>query len=203
MAMRTNGLIGSMQHEERKEQISSVEPLENKEDKLLELYSKMIDIFTEGYMFHSEASLKSHVFGLQGFKRMHRFMSYKDRQFVLKLQHYIIDMYGVKLDIDWKNLHIPEYDNVKDMFLNYLEYENHQYDKISNIYKEMIDYGFIYDAKLISEPLCNISKEIIKYKRYIQDFNSASCSLHHIRYIDIILHDKYKKEEAEEYNFHD
>ena len=45
MAMRTNGLIGSMQHEERKEQISSVEPLENKEDKLLELYSKMIDIF--------------------------------------------------------------------------------------------------------------------------------------------------------------
>ena len=64
MAMRTNGLIGSMQHEERKEQISSVEPLENKEDKLLELYSKMIDIFTEGYMFHSEASLKSHAFGL-------------------------------------------------------------------------------------------------------------------------------------------
>lgn len=108
----------------------------------------------------------ANMFGLQGFKRLHRFMSHKDRQFVLKLQHYIIDMYGVKLDIDWKNLHIPEYDNVKDMFLNYLEYENHQYDKISNIYKEMIDCGFIYDAKLISEPLCNISKEIIKCRRY-------------------------------------
>lgn len=207
MAMRT-GLLGGIQtqpqfEEQETKQTETIEPVEDREHTIIRLYSDVIAKFAEGLMFHTDASLNSHVMGLQGFKRLHRFMAFKDREVMIKLQHYVIDMCGIKIDVDWNKLKIPKYDSVKDMFSVYLEYETQKQDYLSEIYKEMMKYGFVYDAKLVSEPLCDLSKEITKCRRYIQDFSSSGWSWHHIRRVDMNLHDKYKEIEKEAYNYCD
>ena len=51
--------------------------------------------------------------------------------------------------------------------------------------------------------LCELNKEIVKCKRYMQDFESSGWSWHHIRRVDMNLHDKYKKLEEEKYSYKD
>lgn len=205
MAMRT-GLINGLQPQtesiETKEH-EIIEPMESKEDAFIRLYSEVVSTFASGLMFHTDASLKSHVIGLHGFKRLHRYNAFKDREMMLKYQHYVADNCREIIKVNWSELHIPFYDNVKDMFSVYLDYEVEKQEKLSKLYKEFINHDFILDAKMISEHLCELNKEIVKCKRYIQDFESSGWSWHHIRRVDMNLHDKYKKLEEEKYSYKD
>ena len=162
---------------------------------------RAINAFAIGCDFHENASLDSHKLGLQGFKRLHRYFSRKDNESKMKLEHYCIDMFGEKVMPDWDKLEKPKMSNtVKEMLESYLEHETEKYATIAEIANILTMNEFLHESHMLRKELEPVTREIIKCKRYIQDFENSDWSWHHIRYIDNMLHTKYKEKECEEFD---
>lgn len=169
-----------------------------------EQFKRAINMFAIGQMFHANASLESHKMGLQGFKRLHRYYSRKDNEAKMKLEHYAIDMFGMIIKPDWANISdLKDMHNVKEMLEYYLEHETDKYAELAEIANELTVNEFLHESHMIREGLECVSREIIKCKRYIQDHENSDWSWHHIRYIDNMLHKKFKKKECEEFSYKD
>lgn len=165
---------------------------------------RAINAFAIGCDFHENASLDSHKLGLQGFKRLHRYFSRKDNESKMKLEHYCIDMFGEKVMPDWDKLEKPKMSNtVKEMLESYLEHETEKYATIAEIANILTMNEFLHESHMLRKELEPVTREIIKCKRYIQDFENSDWSWHHIRYIDNMLHTKYKEKECEEFSYKD
>lgn len=165
---------------------------------------RAINVFAIGCDFHENASLDSHKLGLQGFKRLHRYFSRKDNESKMKLEHYCIDMFGEKVMPDWDKLEKPKMSNtVKEMLESYLEHETEKYATIAEIANILTMNEFLHESHMLRKELEPVTREIIKCKRYIQDFENSDWSWHHIRYIDNMLHTKYKEKECEEFSYKD
>lgn len=165
---------------------------------------RAINVFAIGCDFHENASLDSHKLGLQGFKRLHRYFSRKDNEAKMKLEHYCIDMFGEKVMSDWDKLENPKISNtVKEMLESYLEHETEKYAIIAEIANILTMNEFLHESHMLRKELEPVTREIIKCKRYIQDFENSDWSWHHIRYIDNMLHTKYKEKECEEFSYKD
>lgn len=174
------------------------------EDIILEQLMRAINAFAIGCDFHENASLDSHKLGLQGFKRLHRYFSRKDNESKMKLEHYCIDMFGEKVMPDWDKLEKPKMSNtVKEMLESYLEHETEKYATIAEIANILTMNEFLHESHMLRKELEPVTREIIKCKRYIQDFENSDWSWHHIRYIDNMLHTKYKEKECEEFSYKD
>lgn len=165
---------------------------------------RAINVFAIGCDFHENVSLDSHKLGLQGFKRLHRYFSRKDNEAKMKLEHYCIDMFGEKVMPDWDKLEKPKMSNtVKEMLESYLEHETEKYATIAEIANILTMNEFLHESHMLRKELEPVTREIIKCKRYIQDFENSDWSWHHIRYIDNMLHTKYKEKEYEEFSYKD
>lgn len=170
----------------------------------VEQLMKAIEVFTVGYAFHENASLDSHKLGLQGFKRLHRYFSRKDNEVKMKLEHYCIDMFGEKVTPEWKDMkELKTSHTVKEMLESYLEHENEKYALIAETANILTMNEFLHESHMLRKELEPVTREIIKCKRYIQDFENSDWSWHHIRYIDNMLHTKYKEKECEEFSYKD
>lgn len=122
----------------------------------------------------------------------------------MKLEHYCIDMFGEKVMPDWDKLENPKISNtVKEMLESYLEHETEKYAIIAEIANILTMNEFLYESHMLRKELEPVTREIIKCKRYIQDFENSDWSWHHIRYIDNMLHTKYKEKECEEFSYKD
>ena len=168
------------------------------------LLKRAINMFAIGQMFHSNASLESHKMGLQGFKRLHRYYARKDIEAKMKLEHYAIDMFGMTIKPDWESFsELKDIKTVKEMLDCYLEHEMNKYAELAEVANELTVNEFLNESHMIREELECVAREIIKCRRYIQDYENSAWSWHHIRYIDNMLHDKFKKKEHEEFSYKD
>lgn len=164
------------------------------DDNMPVLVKEAIDISMDGSVFHDKMSRWCHTQGLQGAKRLHRYMSAEDRNNGIKLQHWAIDMFSVNIEPSWS--YEPVLPTSIETYLNtYLEWEISVYKRISDIGNQLITKGYVMEGKKVQDCLCGVAKEIEKVRRQIQDYSKANWDWAYIRIKDQEVHDKYKDKE--------
>lgn len=166
-----------------------------KDNEGLKLLQEAINIFANGEKFHNKASLNTHKWGLQGFKRWHKEQSKEDRCNYIELQHYIIDMFSEVLEPTGSYGEISALD-FKEHLSNYLDWEIYVYTELSRIAIELANLGYTYEMDMIAKHTKDVRKEIEKVRRWLHDFDKAEFDWKYIRIIDMKLHDKMKEIEG-------
>ena len=153
-------------------------------------------------MLSGDMKNSCHMWGLNGFKRWHRYNAmcfYKELEGV---KSHSIDYYGKELNI--KDGYVkPIYSKIDTMleywlngmvsFANFLDGSIHNLQAVqSNM-----------DVKLLSRLLCYTYNQIKLIRRIIVRFEATGYMQHDIRVLDSKLHRKYKHKEIKKHNIID
>lgn len=153
---------------------------------------KMINLYADGEVFHTDMSFVTQSLGLQGHKRWNRMEANEDRNNRIKLQHYILDMFGEIIKPDWQ-YNSPSISSIKEYLEQYLSWEVNVYKTSSEIINILVSEGYIMEADMIKDNLKGVRKEIEKVRRWHKEFESVNYDLDYIYSMDKILHDKVKE----------
>lgn len=164
----------------------------------IKLLKEAINLSARGEMIHDTLSRSAHMKGLQGFKRWHKVQSKEDRCHRVDLQHYVIDMFSENLEPSWEELEgVKEPLTIKEHLELYLDWEIEVYTTIASISNRLVA-KFPKEAEKVLNPLCGVSKEIEKIRRWLQDFEFTGYDASYIKLFDKMLHDKVKEIEEKE-----
>lgn len=163
----------------------------------IKILKEVINKMADGEVFHDNMSRICHMWGLQGFKRLHRYNSLEDRNRRIKLQHYIIDRFGENLEPDW-DYAVKTPNDIQEMLNYYIDWEESVIETIGEKGNKLILNKWVNEGKKIQNCLDDVSNEIMKARRYRQEFSKAEYDWEYIRYVDNKLHEKYKAKENEQ-----
>lgn len=161
------------------------------ETEIIKLFKQIIEKNASGEMFHDNMSRMAHMLGLQGFKRLHRYNACEDRERRVMFQHYIIDRHGENLEPDW-TYETPIIKSIEGMLNEYIKWEESVIREMSLAGNMLIEKGYVVEGQKAQACLCDVTNEIIKAKRYKQEFEKVGYNWEYIRIVDKQIHDKYK-----------
>lgn len=167
----------------------------DKNNEAVKLIKQAIDISANGEAIHDKLSRSAHMKGFQGFKRWHRMQSGDDRCHRIKLQHYVIDMFGENLEPLWDYVLIEPID-LKDHLEKYLDWEIFVYEETNRIANELVIKGYNHEAEEVSDCISGVVKEIEKIRRWIEAYSMVNWDMTYILLMDKKLHDKCKEKEG-------
>lgn len=156
----------------------------------------LIDTLANAEMWHDKTSRNTHMMGFQGAKRYNRIRSHEDRCLRLKIQHYMIDVFGIDLEPNWKSKNI-EFSSYKDYLEQYLDTEIEAYTDLNKIHNALVSEGYVAEACLVKDYLPTVVKEIEKVRRWILEGDNSQWMYHHVRIVDMHIHDKCKEHSSE------
>ena len=149
----------------------------------IKLLERAINIFFEGEMHHDIWSRELHMLGFQGLKRWHKLQSLVDRENRVCLQHEVIDMFGVNIEVQFKKTPKP-INNLEEYYRNYLEWEIYVYEELNEIANELVESGYNEEANYILKDLKGVKKEVEKIRRHIQDAEIVQYDMSYIKIMD-------------------
>lgn len=160
--------------------------------KMLDLLREAVNIGANGEVWHHQHMLWAQSMGLQGHKRLNRYESGKDRAHYIKLQNYVLDMFGETLQPSWDYaVTVPE--DIKGYLEGYIAWENIVYTRLADISNRLIVMGFPCEAELVREGLPR--KELEKVRRMLMEYGLSGWDMTYILPADKALHDKIKEKE--------
>lgn len=168
----------------------------DKENEAVKLLKKAIDIFAVGEATHDILSRQLHMMGFQGLKRYHRLQSLEDRTHRIRIQHKVIDIFGVNIEPEW-DMEEVKIQDLKDYLYKYWNWESYVYLNIGSIANELTVKGYLEESKDVSCVLKGVRKEIEKINRQIQDLELTEFDMSYYKLLDKKLHDKIKDKECE------
>lgn len=157
----------------------------------IKLLQMAINTFADAEITHDVISRKVHMMGFQGAKRYNRYRSLEDRKLRVKLQHYVIDIFGMDLEADWKGKDIS-FNDYKGYLEYYLDTEVEVYAMLNKIHNELVLNGYNAEACIIKDYLPSVVKEIEKVRRWTLDAENSDWDYTLIKIFDDKLHDKMK-----------
>lgn len=155
-------------------------------------FKKVINVYADGEVFHTDMSFITQSLGLQGHKRWNRVEAKEDRCNRIELQHYIIDMFGEMIKPDW-DYRTPSVSSIKDYLDKYLNWEISVYETLSESINTLMSEGYIVEAEMVKSSLKGVRKEIEKVRRWTKELEAVNYDLDYIYSMDKILHDKVKE----------
>ena len=171
------------------------------ETEIIKLFKQIIEKNASGEVFHDNMSRMAHIWGLQGFKRLHRHNACEDRERRVTFQHYVIDRYSENLEPDW-TYEAPIVKSIQEMLDEYINWEESVIRDMSIVGNTLIEEGYVVEGQKAQECLKDVTQEIIKAKRYKQDFSKAKNEWEYIRIVDKEIHKKYKEKEGDNYGMY-
>lgn len=160
----------------------------------IKLLEKAINIFFEGEMQHDIWSRELHMLGFQGLKRWHKLQSLVDRENRVCLQHEVIDIFGVNIEVQFKSTPNPISD-LESYYRNYLDWEIYVYEELNEIANELVESGYNEEACYLLKDLKNVKKEVEKIRRHIQDAEIVQYDMSYLKIMDKELHKRLKPKE--------
>lgn len=160
----------------------------------IKLLERAINIFFEGEMQHDIWSRELHMLGFQGLKRWHKLQSLADRENRVCLQHEVIDIFGVNIEVQFKSTPNPISD-LESYYRNYLDWEIYVYEELNEIANELVESGYNEEACYLLKDLKNVKKEVEKIRRHIQDADIVQYDMSYLKIMDKELHKKLKPKE--------
>ena len=165
----------------------------------LKLIGEAINVFYTGEVQHDMWSRDCHILGFQGLKRWHRIQSEEDRRHRIRLQHMVIDIFGVDLDNE-KSATPRNVTTLNEYYKEYLDWEIHVYETINMIANKLVELRYNREAEDILKPLLGVRKEIEKIRRNIQSAEQVEYDMSYLKIMDKKLHDKCKEKEGDFYD---
>lgn len=159
---------------------------------MLELLQDAVNIGAHGEAWHHKHMLWAQSVGLQGHKRLNRYESCKDRAQYIKLQNYVLDMFGEIIEPEW-DYAVAAPEDIKEYLDAYINWENSVYTRLAAISNRLIVMGFPCEAELVREGLPR--KELEKVRRMLTEYALAGWDMTYILPADKALHDKIKAKE--------
>ena len=145
-----------------------------KKPKETEYMLDIVDCFAIGMMVHHELAIYSHMLGMHGFEKMHKYYSKRDAKNLMHWQMYFIDMYNAKIDPEWESFDTDiKADTVKSMLEAYLKHETEKYHAIVASIKSAESHDEYYEAMQLKKEIKYVNSEIMACKKYIRLFESA------------------------------
>ena len=160
----------------------------------IKLLERAINIFFEGEMQHDIWSRELHMLGFQGLKRWHKLQSLVDRENRVCLQHEVIDIFGVNIEVQFKSTPNPISD-LESYYRNYLDWEIYVYEELNEITNELVESGYNEEACYLLKDLKNVKKEVEKIRRHIQDAEIVQYDMSYLKIMDKELHKRLKPKE--------
>ena len=160
----------------------------------IKLLERAINIFFEGEMQHDIWSRELHMLGFQGLKRWHKLQSLVDRENRVCLQHEVIDIFGVNIEVQFKSTPNPISD-LESYHRNYLDWEIYVYEELNEIANELVESGYNEEACYLLKDLKNVKKEVEKIRRHIQDAEIVQYDMSYLKIMDKELHKRLKPKE--------
>ena len=160
----------------------------------IKLLERAINIFFEGEMHHDIWSRELHMLGFQGLKRWHKLQSLVDRENRVCLQHEVIDIFGVNIEVQFKSTPNPISD-LESYYRNYLDWEIYVYEELNEIANELVESGYNEEACYLLKDLKNVKKEVEKIRRHIQDADIVQYDMSYLKIMDKELHKRLKPKE--------
>lgn len=160
----------------------------------IKLLERAINIFFEGEMHHDIWSRELHMLGFQGLKRWHKLQSLVDRENRVCLQHVVIDIFGVNIEVQFKSTPNPISD-LESYYRNYLDWEIYVYEELNEIANELVESGYNEEACYLLKDLKNVKKEVEKIRRHIQDAEIVQYDMSYLKIMDKELHKRLKPKE--------
>lgn len=160
----------------------------------IKLLERAINIFFEGEMQHDIWSRELHMLGFQGLKRWHKLQSLTDRKNRVCLQHEVIDIFGVNIEVQFKKTP-KSINSLEEYYRNYLDWEIYVYEELNEIANELVENGYNEEANYILKDLKGVKKEVEKIRRHIQDAEIVQYDMSYIKIMDKELHKKLKSKE--------
>lgn len=155
----------------------------------LDLMRQAINVGANGEVWHHKHMLWCQANGLQGHKRLNRFESGEDRAWYVKMQNYVLDMFGEVLEPDW-DYTITAPADIPGYLDAYLDWENSVYTRLSSIANDLVVAGFPCEAELVQEGLPR--KEIERVRRMLTEYALSGWDMSYILIRDRELHGKVK-----------
>lgn len=162
------------------------------ETEIIKLFKQIIEKNASGEVFHDNMSRMAHMLGLQGFKRLHRYNACEDRERRVMFQHYVIDRYSENLEPEWV-YEAPTPRSIEEMLNECIKWEESVTREMSLAGNMLIEKGYVVEGQKAQACLKDVAEEIIKAKRYKQDFEKSGYNWDYIRIVDKQIHDKYKE----------
>ena len=144
---------------------------------MLELLREAVNIGANGEVWHHAHMLWAQSMGLQGYKRLNRYESCKDRAHYIKLQNYALDMFGEILQPSWDYV-VTAPEDIKGYLEGYIVWENSVYTRLADISSRLIVMGFPSEAKLVREGLPR--KELEKVRRMLTEYGLSGWDMTYI-----------------------
>lgn len=160
----------------------------------IKLLERAINIFFEGEMQHDIWSRELHMLGFQGLKRWHKLQSLTDRKNRVCLQHEVIDIFGVNIEVQFKKTP-KSINNLEEYYRNYLDWEIYVYEELNEIANELVESGYNEEANYILKDLKGVKKEVEKIRRHIQDAEIVQYDMSYIKIMDKELNKRLKPKE--------
>lgn len=160
----------------------------------IKLLERAINIFFEGEMQHDIWSRELHMLGFQGLKRWHKLQSLVDRENRVCLQHEVIDIFGVNIEVQFKSTPNPISD-LESYYRSYLDWEIYVYEELNEIANELVESGYNEEACYLLKDLKNVKKEVEKIRRHIQDADIVQYDMSYLKIMDKELHKRLKPKE--------
>lgn len=160
----------------------------------IKLLERAINIFFEGEVQHDIWSRELHMLGFQGLKRWHKLQSLVDRENRVCLQHEVIDIFGVNIEVQFKSTPNPISD-LESYYRNYLDWEIYVYEELNEIANELVESGYNEEACYLLKDLKNVKKEVEKIRRHIQDAEIVQYDMSYLKIMDKELHKRLKPKE--------
>lgn len=160
----------------------------------IKLLERAINIFFEGEMQHDIWSRELHMLGFQGLKRWHKLQSLVDRENRVCLQHEVIDIFGVNIEVQFKKTP-KSINSLEEYYRNYLDWEIYVYEELNEIANELVENGYNEEANYILKDLKGVKKEVEKVRRHIQDAEIVQYDMSYLKIMDKELHKRLKPKE--------
>lgn len=160
----------------------------------IKLLERAINIFFEGEMQHDIWSRELHMLGFQGLKRWHKLQSLTDRKNRVCLQHEVIDIFGVNIEVQFKKTP-KSINSLEEYYRNYLDWEIYVYEELNEIANELVENGYNEEANYILKDLKGVKKEVEKIRRHIQDAEIVQYDMSYLKIMDKELHKRLKPKE--------
>lgn len=165
------------------------------------LLNELGDICLEELMLSSDAYVCMMKLNMQGYKRLHRYLSKEFQDLYLELQRETFEKY-YKMQPSKINYETYKADNIKTHLENWNEIMEKHLKRIGEIIK-MIFENDGYIPCVASKIQKILYRNIVKNTRALQKFADCDWSYEIIYKHDYYLHEKMKKEEHEKYGYTD